>query len=236
MGQKINPVGFRLGIVRGWDSNWFGGKNFADKLVEDHKIRKYIDARIQKGGIAKVVIERTIKRITLTIHTARPGVVIGKGGTEVDKIKEELKKSGSRVQVELKFEHPGPWKSGGFGSPHWNAVTGVPRSRVRISPAPPLYPAVTHPDMAPRSRHFRKSPFPTRKWRERFSPRSTARFLCRCSLQIGDREGQRRLPRCSLRDVDGPGETRIEGHYVLCAGHFRAEGYGISRNRVAYPA
>ena len=151
-------------------------------------------------------------------------------------IEEQLKRSGSRVQVELKFEHPGPWKSGGFGSPHWNAVTGVPRSRVRISPAPPLYPAVTHPDMAPRSRHFRKSPFPTRKWRERFSPRSTARFLCRCSLQIGDREGQRRLPRCSLRDVDGPGETRIEGHYVLCAGHFRAEGYGISRNRVAYPA
>ncbi len=91
MGQKINPVGFRLGITRGWDSSWFGGKEFSDKLVEDHKIRKYIDARIQKGGIAKVVIERTIKRITLTIHTARPGVVIGKGGTEVDKIKEELK-------------------------------------------------------------------------------------------------------------------------------------------------
>lgn len=91
MGQKINPVGFRLGIIRGWDSNWFGGKEFSDKLVEDQKIRKYIDARIQKGGIAKVVIERTIKRITLTIHTARPGVVIGKGGTEVDKIKEELK-------------------------------------------------------------------------------------------------------------------------------------------------
>jgi small subunit ribosomal protein S3 len=91
MGQKINPVGFRLGITRGWDSSWFGGKTFSDKLVEDQKIRKYIDARIQKGGIAKVVIERTIKRITLTIHTARPGVVIGKGGTEVDKIKEELK-------------------------------------------------------------------------------------------------------------------------------------------------
>ena len=102
MGQKINPVGFRLGIVRGWDSNWFGGKTFADKLVEDQKIRKYIDARIQKGGIAKVVIERTIKRITLTIHTARPGVVIGKGGTEVDKIKEELKKlTGKDVQINI---------------------------------------------------------------------------------------------------------------------------------------
>ena len=102
MGQKINPVGFRLGIIRGWDSAWFGGKTFADKLVEDHKIRKYIDARIQKGGIAKVVIERTIKRITLTIHTARPGVVIGKGGTEVDKIKEELKQLTSKdVQINI---------------------------------------------------------------------------------------------------------------------------------------
>ncbi len=102
MGQKINPIGFRLGIVRGWDSNWFGGNNFSDKLVEDHKIRKYIDARIQKGGIAKVVIERTLKRVTLTIHTARPGVVIGKGGTEVDKIKEELKKlTGKDVQINI---------------------------------------------------------------------------------------------------------------------------------------
>jgi small subunit ribosomal protein S3 len=102
MGQKINPVGFRLGIVRGWDSNWFGGNNFSDKLVEDHKIRKYVEARIQKGGIAKVVIERTLKRITLTIHTARPGVVIGKGGTEVDKIKEELKKlTGKDVQINI---------------------------------------------------------------------------------------------------------------------------------------
>src|SRR4029077_6410740 len=97
-----NPVGFRLGIVRGWDSNWFGGKTFSDKLVEDQKIRKYIDTRIQKGGIAKVVIERTIKRITLTIHTARPGVVIGKGGTEVDKIKEELKKLTQKdVQINI---------------------------------------------------------------------------------------------------------------------------------------
>ncbi len=102
MGQKVNPVGFRLGIVRGWDSNWFGGKTFSDKLVEDQRIRKYIEARIQKGGIAKVVIERTLKRITLTIHTARPGVVIGKGGTEVDKIKEELKKiTGKDVQINI---------------------------------------------------------------------------------------------------------------------------------------
>ncbi len=102
MGQKINPVGFRLGVIRGWDSNWFGGKTLSDKLVEDHKIRDYVAARIPKGGIAKVVIERTLKRITLTIHTARPGVVIGKGGTEVDKIKEELKKiTGKDVQINI---------------------------------------------------------------------------------------------------------------------------------------
>jgi small subunit ribosomal protein S3 len=102
MGQKVNPVGFRLGVIKGWDSSWFGGKTFADKLVEDTKIRKYITARIPKGGIAKIVIERTLKRITLTIHTARPGVVIGKGGSEVDKIKEELKKiTGKDIQINI---------------------------------------------------------------------------------------------------------------------------------------
>ncbi len=102
MGQKINPVSLRLGIVRGWDSNWYGGKTFSDKLVEDQKIRDYVQARIPKGGIAKVVIERTLKRITLTIHTARPGVVIGKGGGEVDKIKEELKKITNKdVQINI---------------------------------------------------------------------------------------------------------------------------------------
>jgi len=91
MGQKINPIGLRLGIIRGWDSNWFGGKQYADKLVEDDKIRKYLKARIAKGGVAKLVIERTLKRVTVTIHTARPGIVIGKGGQEVDKLKKELK-------------------------------------------------------------------------------------------------------------------------------------------------
>lgn len=102
MGQKINPIGLRLGIIRGWDSNWYGGNTFSEKLVEDQKIREYIEARIPKGGIAKIVIERTLKRITLTIHTARPGVVIGKGGTEVDKIKEELKKlTGKDVQINI---------------------------------------------------------------------------------------------------------------------------------------
>ncbi|MBV6639135.1 MAG: 30S ribosomal protein S3 [Cyclobacteriaceae bacterium] len=102
MGQKVNPVGFRLGVVKGWDSAWFGGKDFSDKIVEDHKIREYINARIPKGGISRVVIERTLKRITLTVHTARPGVVIGKGGSEVDKIKEELKKiTGKDLQINI---------------------------------------------------------------------------------------------------------------------------------------
>lgn len=102
MGQKVNPIGLRLGIIKGWDSSWYGGKTFSDKLVEDQKIRKYIDARIPKGGVAKIVIERTLKRITLTVHTARPGVVIGKGGSEVDKIKEELKKiTGKDVQINI---------------------------------------------------------------------------------------------------------------------------------------
>ena len=102
MGQKVNPVSFRLGIIRGWESNWYGGKTFDVKLIEDEKIRKYIYARIPKGGIAKIVIERTLKRIILTINTARPGVVIGKGGGEVDKIKEELKKLTSKeVQINI---------------------------------------------------------------------------------------------------------------------------------------
>lgn len=102
MGQKVNPISFRLGIVKGWDSSWFGDKDFSGKIVEDDQIRKYIAARIAKGGISKVVIERMLKRITLTIHTARPGVVIGKGGSEVDKIKEELRKiTGKDIQINI---------------------------------------------------------------------------------------------------------------------------------------
>jgi len=102
MGQKINPIAFRLGIIRGWESNWYGGKNFADKLAEDEKIRKYLYVRIPRGGMSKIVIERTIKRIIITIHTAKPGIVIGKGGAEVDKIKEELKKITKKdVQINI---------------------------------------------------------------------------------------------------------------------------------------
>jgi len=102
MGQKTNPIGNRLGIIKGWDSSWFGGKNFADKVVQDEKIRRYLKARINKGGISKIVIERTLKRITVTINTSRPGIIIGKGGQEVDKIREELKKlSGQDVQINI---------------------------------------------------------------------------------------------------------------------------------------
>lgn len=102
MGQKVNPISNRLGIIRGWDSNWFGGKHYGDKLVEDYKIRKYLNARLAKAGIAKIVIERTLKLITITINTARPGIIIGKGGQEVDKLKEELKKiTDKEVQINI---------------------------------------------------------------------------------------------------------------------------------------
>ena len=92
MGQKVNPIANRLGIIRGWDSNWYGGKDFSSKLVEDSKIRKYLGARLAKASISKVIIERTLKLVTVTISTARPGIIIGKGGQEVDKLKEELRK------------------------------------------------------------------------------------------------------------------------------------------------
>ena len=92
MGQKSNPIGLRLGIIKGWDSNWYGGKDFSDKLVEDTNLRKYLRARLPKSSVSKIVIERTLKLITVTIHTARPGIIIGKGGKDVDKLKEELKK------------------------------------------------------------------------------------------------------------------------------------------------
>lgn len=102
MGQKSNPIGLRLGIIKGWDSNWFGGKDYSEKLVEDEKIRNYLKARLPKGSISKTVIERTLKLITVTINTARPGIIIGKGGKEVDKLKEELKKlTKKEIQINI---------------------------------------------------------------------------------------------------------------------------------------
>jgi small subunit ribosomal protein S3 len=102
MGQKTNPIANRLGIIRGWDSNWFGGNDYGDKLVEDYKIRKYLSARLAKASVSKIIIERTLKLITITVHTSRPGIIIGKGGQEVDKLKEELKKITSKeVQINI---------------------------------------------------------------------------------------------------------------------------------------
>lgn len=102
MGQKTNPIGNRLGIIRGWDSNWYGGKSFESKLIEDNHIRKYLNARLAKAGISKINIERTLKLVTITIYTARPGLIIGKGGQEVDKLKEELKKVTSKeIQINI---------------------------------------------------------------------------------------------------------------------------------------
>lgn len=102
MGQKTHPIGLRLGIVKGWESNWYGGKDFSDKLIEDEQIRAYLNARIPRGGISKIVIERTLRKITITVHTSRPGIVIGKGGKEVDKLREEIKKITSKdVQINI---------------------------------------------------------------------------------------------------------------------------------------
>jgi len=102
LGQKTHPIGLRLGIIKGWESNWFGGKDFSDKLVEDEQIRAYLNTRIPRGGISKIVIERTLRKITITIHTSRPGIVIGKGGKEVDKLREEIKKITNKdVQINI---------------------------------------------------------------------------------------------------------------------------------------
>ena len=101
MGQKTNPISNRIGITRGWDSNWCGG-NYAEKIAEDFEIRKYLGNRLAKAGLSRIVIERTLKLITVTIYAARPGFIIGKGGTEVDKLKEEIKKvTGKDIQINI---------------------------------------------------------------------------------------------------------------------------------------
>jgi len=102
MGQKTNPIGNRLGFIRGWDSNWYGGNDYKDKLVEDEKIREYLTARLRKASVSNIIIERTLKLVTVTVKSARPGVIIGKGGQEVDKLREELKKlTGKEVQINI---------------------------------------------------------------------------------------------------------------------------------------
>ena len=94
MGQKVNPISNRLGIIRGWDSNWYGGKNYGDSLLEDSKIRKYLNARLAKASVSRIVIERTLKLVTITVCTAPPGIIIGKGG-------QMLKKIGSQARPEI---------------------------------------------------------------------------------------------------------------------------------------
>ena len=102
MGQKTNPIGNRLGIVRGWDSNWYGGNDYGDKIAEDYDLRRYLNTRLRKGGVARIIIERTLKFITITIHSSRPGIIIGKGGQEVDKLKEELKQITNKdIQINI---------------------------------------------------------------------------------------------------------------------------------------
>ncbi len=139
MGQKVNPVGIRLGHIKGWDSHWFGGKQYADKIGEDLRIRNYLMARLKKASISRIVIERTVKLITVTIKTARPGVIIGKGGQEVDKLKEELKKLTNKdVQINI-FEIKRPsWMPGSsvIVSPdNWRARSpSAVRSKWRSTP------------------------------------------------------------------------------------------------------
>lgn len=102
MGQKTNPIGLRLGYIRGWESSWFGGKNFTDKLVEDEEIRNYLRVRLAKASVSRIIIERTQKLVTITVYTARPGIIIGKGGQEVDKLREELKKiTKKEIQINI---------------------------------------------------------------------------------------------------------------------------------------
>ncbi len=102
MGQKTNPTGFRLGIIRGWDSNWFSEENQPALIIEDEKLREYLHTRLRNGGLSNVIIERTPKRILLTLRTSRPGVIIGKGGEQIELLREELKKITSKeVQINV---------------------------------------------------------------------------------------------------------------------------------------
>jgi small subunit ribosomal protein S3 len=102
LGQKVNPIGFRVGIIRGWESNWFESRSFATKLKEDDKLRSYIRNRLKKAGISKIIIDRTSKNIILTIHTSRPGVVIGKSGKEITQLEQELKQvTDKEVKIQI---------------------------------------------------------------------------------------------------------------------------------------
>jgi small subunit ribosomal protein S3 len=102
LGQKANPIGLRLGIIKGWDSNWYESKSYASKLIEDRQLRLYIRQRLKKAGISKITIDRTSKNVILTINTSRPGVVIGKSGKEIAQLEQELKKiSDKEVKIQI---------------------------------------------------------------------------------------------------------------------------------------
>ena len=103
MGQKVNPHGLRVGIIKDWDSRWFAEADFADNLVEDYEIRKYLKKRLYNSGVAKIEIERASDRLKVIIYTAKPGVVIGKGGSEIEKVKKELQKfTDKKLLIDIK--------------------------------------------------------------------------------------------------------------------------------------
>lgn len=92
MGQKVNPIGLRLGIVKTWESRWYGGKNYAEYILEDHKLRKFIKKKLYHAGVSRIEIERSSKRVRLRIYSSRPGIVIGKKGAEISQLKKEIEK------------------------------------------------------------------------------------------------------------------------------------------------
>jgi len=102
LGQKTNPIGLRVGIIRGWNSNWYESKSYATKLKEDEKLRNYVRNRLKKAGISKIIIDRTSKNVILNIHTSRPGVVIGKSGKEITQLEEELRQlTNKEVKIQI---------------------------------------------------------------------------------------------------------------------------------------
>ena len=96
MGQKVNPHGLRVGVIKDWDSNWYAEADFADNLVEDYKIRKYLKKRLYESGVSRIEIERASDRVKVTVHTSKPGIVIGKGGAEIEKLKADVQKMTSK--------------------------------------------------------------------------------------------------------------------------------------------
>ena len=110
MGQKVNPIGIRLGIVKTWESRWFGGKNYAQYILEDHKLRTFIKKKLYHAGVSRIEIERSSRRVRLRIYTSRPGIVIGKKGAEISQLKKEIEKMTSHeVFIDIQEEASIPW-------------------------------------------------------------------------------------------------------------------------------